>query len=181
MENPEIKYRLGQIEDLEQLHLLNFSNLPQNIDNKKHQSHITFHFPIEDFYTMVCNNDVIIASHKSKILGYWLVSSSTSNKSLEHLRDKINTLKYKNKLLSEYILGWGCQGCIDFDFRKNGIFSNLIRKSNDFFKDKYQLLFGTVKKINRSTCDICINSGMELIHEDNERYYLVLEIKNTEL
>lgn len=119
--------------DLQEILQLQLANLPKNLsaEEAKNQGFLTVHHSPELLQTMNIPYPHIIAKFDNQVIGYTLVMLQKFKDVIPVLKpmfQKINSLSFHNKPLSNtkyFVMG---QVCVDKKFRGQGVFNGLYQQ-----------------------------------------------------
>lgn len=165
-----IQYTSAQtIEDIQQIQLLQKTNLANNVDTTTRQAEgfVTVEHSLELLTEMNTPYPHVIAKENGKVVGYTLVMlRSMSNKIpiLFDMFEQINRLTYGSQNLSEsnyFIMG---QVCIDKAYRKRGIFKKLYEKLAQQMSQHFDFIITEVSLSNKRSLYAHQSIGFEIIN-----------------
>jgi len=182
--------QIKSVESIEELHgilELQAKNITENLTQNEisKEGFVTLSHEIELLELMNSYERQIIAVHEGKVIGYALIMvQELRNKIpvLVPMFQKLDTMSYKSKKISEaryYIMG---QVCIDKEFRGKGLFAKLYEKHHTDLAHKYDYCITEVAYRNTRSIRAHEKVGFKEIHsfsdETDNWSIILLELKS---
>lgn len=157
--------RQPNLDDMHQIMQLNSKYLLTNLtENKKQNGFIRISYDKDDLQKIISNKEIFVAVFNDKIVGYYLVGRKSGKAALDYQKNKAISLFDTNGISFDKI-GYGCQVCIDSDYRQNGLFGQLLTALTNSVKDKYTNLLCSVSDDNIVSMKSHLKSGWQVIDE----------------
>lgn len=110
------------------------------------------------------------------IIGWSLINSCIENPVLQFSKDKVEEFKSANLIPINSKVGLALQWCIDKEFQGIGLIQSIYSYFEILVSQKYDMIEASVRKNNPAGNAATSKLGMQLIYEDDLRYY---KIKST--
>lgn len=143
----------GGAEDLNQILVLQQSNLPENLDREEilSQGFVTVRHDFALLQAMNAAAPHIVAKYHDQVVGYALTmlpSFADRVPILDHMFDRINTLSWKGRPLVDwryYAMG---QVCVAKSFRGQGVFDGLYEGHRRYLSPAFEAVITEVSTRN---------------------------------
>lgn len=146
-------------------------------DFQKQSGFIRIEYDIDDLQKIITNNEIVIATDKEKVIGYYLIGRKSSKIELNYQKNKAFSLFETTEIPFESI-GFGCQVCIDENYRNNGLFGRMLNTLVDGVKEKYSHLLCSVSDDNVISLKTHIGNGWQLLDSFENIKYFIYKIHN---
>ena len=154
----------------------------RNLNNRYLISHLTeperqkgfirIQYSKEEFERIIDRKEIVVAAKNDKIFAYYLIGKSSESPLLEYQRNKAKNLFAANEIHFEKI-GYGCQVCIDEDYRKNGLFNSMLTALSNAVKDKYSHLLCSVSDDNIVSMKTHLSNDWKIIDSFEKSNFLI--------
>jgi len=140
-------------DELLQMHHLSQQNLKQNLDEDacKQEGFVIWLYSLDLLKKMHQLSPGIIVSDKEKVIAYALTTlkeSKAFHPDLEIMFHNLETVQYKNKLLSSYHFYCMGQICVAKEYRGKGIVNMLYQKHKEVYGELYDFLLTEISTSN---------------------------------
>ena len=154
---------------INQIRHLNERYLIKDLDDEEmNDGFIRVKYSKNELNRIIQNKEIIVAVEKDKVIGYYLIGRKSNATDLQH-----QIIKAKSFLdIPLHKIGFGCQVCIDNDFRKKGLFNAMLSELKIIVKGKYSVLLCSVSENNISSLKVHIANEWQLIDTENTKYLL---------
>ena len=159
----------SSINDLQQILDLQKQNLIRNIskDEMQSQGFVTVNHTMQMLQQMHDMAPSIIVTDGEKVAGYALTMLRAYSKmvpELESMFQKIESLQWKNKRITEYAYYVMGQICIDKAYRGQGLFDLLYHKHRDVYQSQFDFIITEVATRNLRSLNAHKRVGFQTIN-----------------
>ena len=166
------------LENIEQIRNLNQKYLITHLtDTEKQGGYIRIEYANNELKKIIEAKEIVVAKDENKIIGYYMIGRKSDSVALTYQHNKAITFANDNMLASTSI-GFGCQVCIDKNYRNNGLFSMMLKNLITIIKNKYSFLLCSVSDDNAVSYNSHINNGWKLIDSIDTTKYFIYNTKN---
>lgn len=156
-------------EELEQIAALSAQNLRTIISDteKKEQGFITWEYPLPLLEAMHAIAPSVIIKVDDQVVAFALVAlqeMTAVHPELNVMLQNLQTLRYRNRLLTEYRFYMMGQICIDKAHRGKGLFDLLYQHHKTVYRNQYDLLLTEISTSNHRSLRAHQRVGFETIH-----------------
>jgi hypothetical protein len=156
---------------IDQIISLNRKYLITQLSNEQLQNgFIRIAYNREEFEIIIENKEIVIAVDNEMIVGYFLIGRMSGNPALEQQKNKaidlINTFN-----ISFDKIGFGCQVCIENEYRNIGLSRQLLNFLLTYLDVKYSYLLSTISNENLTSLQNSTKIGWEIL-EPKSNYYI---------
>ena len=162
---------IDQIVSLNKRYLL--TNLPKG---KTGKGFIRIEYSEAEILEIIRNGEIAIALSGTKVQGYFLIGKRTDNPRLEYQRKGALSLSGMIGASFEKI-GYGCQVCIDENYRGLGLYKDMISFIAEKVNGKYDFLLSTISTENRISLQNSLAIGWKPINSSKEFDFYIYQIK----
>lgn len=163
---------IDQIISLNKRYLV--TNLPKN---KTEKGFIRIEYSEADIREIIRNEEIVVALSVNKVIGYYLIGKKTNKSVLEYQQKE--SISFALSIKTEPgKLGYGCQVCIDENFRSNGLFHRMLGILSDAVRDKYNYLLCSVSEENPLSLKRHLNNGWQVFRSGESVKFLTYPINN---
>lgn len=158
---------INQIIDLNKKYLIGYLT-----EEQKQNGFIRIEYGKDDLQQIITNKEIVIATGKEKVIGYYLIGRKSGKAALNYQKNKAISLFATKEILFDNI-GYGCQVCIDEAFRNNGLFGQMLIALTKQVKDKYSHLLCSVSNDNIVSMKTHLNNGWQVIDNFETTQFLI--------
>lgn len=163
-------------EHIDQILHLNSKYLITHLDDSQKQNgFIRIEYNRNDLQKIIDAKEIVIASKNNLVIGYYLIGKKCDKSDLDYQRNKAYTLSDSHNTPFEKI-GYGCQVCIEENYRKNGLFKRMLVALAKTLENNYNDLLCSVSDDNIVSMKTHRNNGWEIIDSLGTRNYLIYNI-----
>lgn len=160
------------IENIPQIRNLNQKFLITHLtDTEKQGGFIRIEYTENELKRIIEAKEIVIAKEENKIVGYYLIGRKSDSVVLTYQHNKAINLANEQALLTEKI-GYGCQVCIETNYRNNGLFAKMLIDLTKLVKQKYTYLLCSVSDDNVISMNAHRNNGWKIIESAEPTKYL---------
>ncbi len=178
-----MEYIVGipKIEQIEQLITLNEKFLIDNLNpEQRDKGFIRIKYSREDFEKMVLAKEIVVGYNYDDVVAYYLIGRLSSSEMLDYQRKKTNDL-VKNKNFVHEKIGYGCQVCIDKNFRHFGLFRNMLKLLSHSVQDKYDYLLCSISDNNVASLKAHTKNNWTYIDKNETTNFYIYDVTNNNL
>jgi len=155
--------------ELLQIHRLNQQNLKQNLDKKTKQREgfVTWLYTLDLLKKMHELSPSVIVKDEDKVVAYALTTlkeSQTFHTDLETMFRNLESVQYKNRLLSFYRFYCMGQICVAKEYRSKGVVSMLYQKHREIYSAQYDFILTEISTGNLRSLKAHEKTGFETIY-----------------
>ncbi len=166
-----------KIEHSDELVNLNRKFLIDNLSpEQREKGFIRIEYSIDDFKTFVKNREIVVAFNFDEIVAYYLIGRKSETTEIDYQREMTNKIVEKYRY-SEEKIGYGCQVCIDQDFRHFGLFKKMLQALTKSVKRKYDYLLCSISDFNPASLKAHQKNGWEYIDKTETTNFYIYNIK----
>lgn len=141
-------------------------------EEQKHKGFIRIEYDKDDLQQIVTNKEIVIATYKEKVIGYYLIGRKSGSAALNYQKSKAVSLFAANEIPFDNI-GYGCQVCIDEAFRNNGLFGQMLNALTKLVRNKYSHLLCSVSNDNIVSLKTHTDNGWQTIDKIETTQFLI--------
>ena len=170
-----------KIEHLEQLVQLNRKFLINNLSpEQREKGFIRIKYSKEDFERIITNQEIVVAFNFEDVVAYYMIGRISSTKKLDYQKNIAKKVAEKFNYIEDRI-GYGCQVCIDKDFRHYGLFKNMLIALTSKLDTKYDFLLCSISDNNIASLKAHKKNGWEFVDKNETTNFFLYDIlKNRE-
>ncbi len=147
--NPNINIRLATLQDLQGVLALHEKYLYQNLsDPEKQNGFIKVRYSEDDLRKIIVAQEIVVAIYEYKIVGYFLVGKKSDSPNLLHQKNRASRLANEMVIPFDKV-GYGCQICLDMNYRNLGLSRPMVDVLIENVNDKYKILLSTISPENK--------------------------------
>ena len=155
--------------DFLQIHQLNQKNLKQHLneETRKKEGFVTWLYSIDLLKKMHHLSPSIIIKDGEKVVAYALTTLKESKKfhpDLDTMFCNLETVYYKNNLLSFYRFYCMGQICVAEEYRSMGLVNMLYHKHKEVYSDKYDFILTEISTSNTRSLKAHEKIGFQTIY-----------------
>jgi ribosomal protein S18 acetylase RimI-like enzyme len=156
-------------EDFRQILSLQQANLASTLSNTQadRDGFVTVKHSLELLNKMNDSAPQVIAKAGDKVIGYALVMLKSFGNLIPVLQpmvDRLGTIEYGNKKITEYPFYIMGQICVDEQFRGQGIFDSLYGKHKELYQSHFALCVTSVAERNKRSMRAHERVGFTTVH-----------------
>lgn len=173
-----MEYIVGfpQIEDIEKLKNLNNKFLINNLDPlQREKGFIRIEYNLGGFKNIVKEKEVVVAFNFNEIVAYYMIGKKASIKQLDYQKEMAKKLEKKHNIPFDKI-GYGCQVCIDKDFRRLGLFKLMLKLLKNTVKNKYDYLLCSISDFNIASLKAHSKNNWKFIEKIDTTNFYILKV-----
>lgn len=176
MQNNEIKYcRASTDEELNQILKLQKQNLPKVLSNseKELEGFVTVDHTFDILKQMNDSCPHVIAKEGHKVMGYTLCMHPKFADGIEILKPMFKEI---NKVISDHNYMVMGQVCVDFQYRKRGVFRGLYNFMKQELKETFNYIITEVDAKNTRSLNAHLAIGFKILkeyHADNTDWVII--------
>ena len=157
-------------EHIDQIRKLNDKSLITHLSHKqKKDGFIRIEYSMDDLHKIIDNREIVVATEQNKLIGYYLIGRQSGAAALHYQRIKANNLTK----IPFHKIGYGCQVCIEREYRKNGLFKAMLDKLTLANRDKYSHLLCSVSESNIASFKTHIFNDWRLLDIKDTMQFLI--------
>lgn len=177
----DITIKCPEIEHIEQLMILNYKYNYQHLPKDELvRGFIRIPYTYEQFQQLIENKEITIGISKNKIVGYYLIGKHTLNPNLEYQIQKAKQIERIHQIDFERI-GYGCQVCIEKDFRNMNLFADMLSILVLLVQYKYDILLCSISDYNPASLRAHQKNNWIFYDKENSTNFLYHKIKEIEI
>lgn len=133
---------------IDQIRQLNSKYLISHLtDAQRQNGFIRIEYDQDDLQEIIANKEIVIATNGEKVIGYYLIGRKSGKAALDYQKNKANSL-FDTLGISFAKIGYGCQVCIDQEYRELGLSKLMLNKLLENVFQKYDYLLSTISSEN---------------------------------
>ncbi|MFN8294590.1 MAG: hypothetical protein U0T69_00230 [Chitinophagales bacterium] len=144
-------------------------------DAQKQGGFVRIEYNEEEIKRIIDNNEIVIALDDNNVIAYYLVGKKSESKSLLYQYNKAVDIAKQNNIPIEKI-GYGCQVCIDENYRNNRLFSQMLGSITTIINEKYSHLLCSISNENSSSYKSHINNNWHIVDSIEKTQFLIYTI-----
>ena len=161
------------LEDIEQIRNLNQKYLITHLtDTEKQGGFIRIEYTESELKKIIEAKEIVVAKDENRVVGYYLIGRKSDSVALTYQHNKAREITWEKPITTDKI-GYGCQVCIETNYRNNGLFADMLIDLTNLVKNKYSYLLCSVSDDNLVSYNSHINNGWILIDSMNKTKYLI--------
>lgn len=173
-----ITIQIPTYENIDQIRQLSGKYLIVNLtETQKKNGFIRIEYDRNDLKQIIENKEIVVATNGEKIIGYYLIGRKSDKDALDYQKNKANNLFDTNEIPFAKI-GYGCQVCIDEEYRNNGFFAQMLNALSNTVKDKYTHLLCSISNNNVVSMETHAKNGWQFIDEFEITNFYIYSIIN---
>ena len=171
--------RLAQKNDA--IHLADLNSRWQgeqmNDDAKKKNGFLSVSFSEDDFINLISHQEVVVATFRNKIVGYYLLNNYIYNEKFRRGKLIVQKLMNEKKIPSECRVGLGAQVLIEIKYRGNSLSNKMLFLLCKIVRKKYDYLYSSINKKNIISIESNLRNGWKILDESESLFFVFLQPK----
>jgi L-amino acid N-acyltransferase YncA len=166
---------------INQIRQLNYKYLIDNLtDIQKQNGFVRIAYESENLMEIINNKEIVIALDNNVVVGYYLIGKTSEIPTLNYQKNKAIYLCENHNIPFDSI-GYGCQVCIDEEYRNKGLFKSMIENLSAIVGNKYSHLLCSISEDNNVSLKSHTNNGWQLIDSLEKTKFLIYQTNNPTL
>jgi len=157
--------------DIDDIISLNRRHLYDTGDGGKN-SYVRIAYTRSELQLIVESKEIVIVKIGEKVIAYYLIGRNSHNPALAYQRNKAISL-FDTHQIQYREVGYGCQVCIEEQYRNNGLFSQMLVALKKLVENKYSCLLCSVSVDNVVSLNTHINNGWQVMNSFETTKYLI--------
>ena len=159
---------------IDQILVLNSKYLITHLnDTQKKSGFVRIEYTEEEIKKIIEHQEIVVAIDNNKVVGYYLVGRKSDSVALDYQKNKAINLFGSHTIQFDKI-GYGCQVCIDYTHRNNGLSKNMLLKLVEILDNKYEYLLSIISKENTISLQNSTAIGWTALDSsENPKYYYI--------
>lgn len=160
------------LEDIKQIRNLNQKYLITHLtDTEKQGGFIRIEYSESELKKIIEAKEIVVAKDENKIVGYYLIGRKSDSVALTYQHNKAKEITWESPIITDKI-GYGCQVCIETNYRNSGLFTSMLIELTKNVKNKYAYLLCSVSDDNVISMNAHRNNGWKIIESAEPTKYL---------
>lgn len=177
----DITIKCPEVEHIEQLIILNSKYNYQHLSQEELvRGFIRIPYTYEQFQRLIEQKEITVALFNNQVVGYYLVGKHTQNPTLEYQIQKAKQIERIHQIDFERI-GYGCQVCIETEFRNMNLFADMLSILVMLVRYKYDILLCSISDYNPASLRAHQKNNWKFYDKENSTNFLYHQIKEIEL